>query len=541
MADGQQVLGGGALPQLARTVEGLEQLERDKRALHARTLAAVLDVHAAHCAADLALVTTAQLALSLDCSEHRAHLLLREAQVMALLPDALDALSSGLLGVEQSALFVRMTDPLEDDVRAKVWDRLLESLTCMGGPARLAEALSRWIVRADPVGAEARRRTAEHDLADVDSRRREDGLTDLFARGLSPTNARACLDRISAASTPWGGDDDRPAGKRRLDALVDLLLGRQRLDPSHDEPDGAGRHCPPGCACLLQQPAPCGVSVHVHVPLGAALGTTDELATLIGHGPLDPGQLRDVLMNSPLLRAVHVDADGVPVSLGAETLRPAPRDLASVQRALLTLATRLPGPAAPRHPDDHPRPPGAVPGSPPGPGGAGPPGQGRGTPLLGAWPHPRGTPGPYRVPTALRRLSQARRPLCEWPGCGHRSTRCDLDHDRAWPDGPTCGCNLGPVCRRHHRIKQRGWTKTRRADGVTWTSPTGRRYDSPTPFDAPAEPFRELPDSAVTPWWFSDGSDGSDGLNPVDDDPDGQHLRISAHDDHCLAWGAAPS
>ena len=42
---------------------------------------------------------------------------------------------------------------------------------------------------------------------------------------------------------------------------------------------------------------------------------------------------------------------------------------------------------------------------------------------------------------------------------------------------------------------------------MTWTSPTGRRYDSPTPFDAPAEPFRELPDSALPPWWASDSSD----------------------------------
>ena len=558
------MLGGDALAELSRTVAGLEQLERDKRALHAKTLSAVLDVHAAHCAADLALVTTAQLALSLDCSEHRAQLLLRQAQVLALLPDALDALASGLLGVEQSALFVRMTDPLEDGVRAGVWDRLLESLTCTGGPTRLAEALSRWIVTADPAGAEARRRTAERDHADVGSRRRDDGLTDLFACGLSPTNARACLDRISAASAPWGGHDDRPAGKRRVDALVDLLLGRQHLDPDEDDRDGAGRHCPPGCACSLQQPAPCGVNVHVHVPLGAALGTTDEVATLVDHGPLDPGQLRDVLMSSPLLRAVPVDSDGVPVSLGEGTLRPAPRDLTSVQRALLTLATRPPGPAVPRHPHDHSPPPGATRGGPPGPGpgsgggggagggsgGGGGSAGGHGPPSPAAWPHPRRTPGPYRIPAALRRLTRTRRPLCEWPGCGHRSTRCDLDHDLAWPNGSTCGCDLGPLCRRHHRIKQCGWTKARRADGVTWTSPTGRRYDGPTPFDPPAGLVRELPDSTEARWWASDEPDAdtdtdtdtdTDVDTDADADADGQHLRISPHDTHCLARGAAPT
>ncbi|MBC7373997.1 MAG: hypothetical protein H7323_08405 [Frankiales bacterium] len=526
MADGQQVLGGAdALPEITRAVGVLEHLERDKRALHARTLAAVLDVHAAHVAGDMALVTTAQLALSLDCSERRAHSLLREAHVIALLPDALEALESGLLGVEQSALFVRMTDGLEEDLRVEVWERLLASLTSTGGPTRLAETLSRWIISADPAGAAERRKAAEKHLADVQTHRRDDGLTDLFALGISPTNAAACMERIRAASTPWGGEDERPVGKRRLDALVDLLLGRQHLD------DDADCQCNPGCACLLQQPAPCGVNVHVHVPIGAALGTTDELATLTGHGPLDSDQLRDVLANSPLLRAVHVDTDGVPVSVGTQTLRPAPRDPASVQQALLTLAAQPPpGPPVPRHPHDHPDPPEVPtePTEPPGPPEPDPPEPHPPEPL-GPGParpgrHPASTSGPYRIPATLRRLLQIRRPLCEWPGCGCRATRCDLDHDIAWPAGPTCGCDLGPLCRRHHRIKQRGWRKTRRSAGVTWTSPTGRRYDSPTPWASPASAIRTLPAP-------------HDAAHDPDDTVD---LRISRRLLRSLAWGSAP-
>ena len=100
-----------------------------------------------------------------------------------------------------------------------------------------------------------------------------------------------------------------------------------------------------------------------------------------------------------------------------------------------------------------------------------------------AAPHPVGTPGPYVVPAGLRRLVTVRDPRCAWPGCGRRALSssgdpgCDLDHDVPWPDGPTCGCNLSPACRRHHRIKQLGWIKRRTRTGqVRWTSQTGRTW-----------------------------------------------------------------
>jgi hypothetical protein len=103
----------------------------------------------------------------------------------------------------------------------------------------------------------------------------------------------------------------------------------------------------------------------------------------------------------------------------------------------------------------------------------------------------------------LRRLIQARAPLCEFPGCGWLAVGCDAEHDRAWPLGPTCACNLGPCCRRHHRVKQEGWTKTRTAgSAVRWTSPTGRSWLSPPQHPAPAVPFRPLVavPSAPNPW-----------------------------------------
>jgi len=550
MAVGQQVLNGGRdLPALERAAEAVEQLERDRRALHGRALRAALDLHAAQCANGMGLGTVAQLALSLDCSELRAGQLLTQAQVLGLLPDALEALDGGLLGVEQAAAFVTLTLVLSDHHRSVVWDRLLERLHSGApmSPARLREWLARAVRTADPDGAAARRAVAEAD-GDVSTRRRDDGLTDLYATGLSPTNAAACRARITDASAPWGVDDERTAGKRRLDAFVDLLLGRDRLpygdnhkgdQTDRDLPDG-DRHCRPGCGCHLQSPAPCGVEVHVHVPIGAALGTTDELATLVGHGPLDAGQLQDVLRNAPRLRAVWVDEQGVPVALGSRALTPGRGDPLSLRQTLLRLVTvGPPGPFFPRHPHDHPpvepaphdqRTAGPTPPDPTPPGPT-PPGRA----------HPRWTPGPYRIAAGLRRLVMTRSPLCEWPGCGHRAVRCDIDHDLAWPVGPTCSCNLGPVCRRHHRVKQTGWTKARRSTGVLWTSPTGRQHTSSGPW-SPPQRSSQLP-AVPRPVRHRSPTELEDvrwELEPPDD-PGAADLRISGHSDQCLARGAAPT
>ena len=56
---------------------------------------------------------------------------------------------------------------------------------------------------------------------------------------------------------------------------------------------------------------------------------------------------------------------------------------------------------------------------------------------------------------------------------------CDNDHTVPFDQGGrTCECNLGPLCRRHHRVKQaRGWRLEQPVPGVfAWTTPSGRIY-----------------------------------------------------------------
>ncbi len=100
-------------------------------------------------------------------------------------------------------------------------------------------------------------------------------------------------------------------------------------------------------------------------------------------------------------------------------------------------------------------------------------------------------PGPYEPSEPLKRLVRARHRTCTFPGCGRNSRHCDLDHRRRWPEGPTCFCNLHPLCEHHHQLKHTapGWRFTHHGDGrITWTTPTGRRIrvepetpDDPSP------------------------------------------------------------
>jgi hypothetical protein len=170
--------------------------------------------------------------------------------------------------------------------------------------------------------------------------------------------------------------------------------------------------------------------------------------------------------------------------------------------------------------------------------------------------HPTGEAGGYRLSRSLRRLTQVRAPRCEFPGCGARAVRCDAEHDTAWPVGPTCSCNLGPCCRRHHRVKQQGWTKARgQSSAVCWTSPSGRSWLSgsqhrplspqtrpllplrtaPSPWDelSPAELEQEL-------WELADRPDDPTGLElrAVDVQPVGDSDRLVEHILHSdTRWG----
>ncbi|MGF9660231.1 HNH endonuclease signature motif containing protein, partial [Arthrobacter crystallopoietes] len=64
-------------------------------------------------------------------------------------------------------------------------------------------------------------------------------------------------------------------------------------------------------------------------------------------------------------------------------------------------------------------------------------------------------------------------------GCSRSSDHCELDHTIGWADGgSTDTANLGPECKRHHRLKtETDWNLQQPNQGeFDWTSPAGIGY-----------------------------------------------------------------
>jgi hypothetical protein len=92
--------------------------------------------------------------------------------------------------------------------------------------------------------------------------------------------------------------------------------------------------------------------------------------------------------------------------------------------------------------------------------------------------------GSYEIARGLARFVRVRTTRCAAPGCRRVAAGCDLDHVVRWPEGPTCACNLAPLCRHHHGMKhERGWqvrwaTDDARDSTLLWTSPLGWAYET---------------------------------------------------------------
>jgi hypothetical protein len=79
----------------------------------------------------------------------------------------------------------------------------------------------------------------------------------------------------------------------------------------------------------------------------------------------------------------------------------------------------------------------------------------------------------------LREQVMLTHPSCVFMHCTRPSRSCDCDHIIDYRSGgPTCSCNLAPLCRFHHRLKTHGgWTYERIAPRIfAWTSPLGHVY-----------------------------------------------------------------
>ncbi|MCW2847663.1 MAG: endonuclease [Marmoricola sp.] len=84
--------------------------------------------------------------------------------------------------------------------------------------------------------------------------------------------------------------------------------------------------------------------------------------------------------------------------------------------------------------------------------------------------------GAYQVPKRLEEQTNLRDDTCIFPWCNRPAKRCDSEHCVPYDEGgTTCSCNIGPLCRRHHRVKTHStWRYTTLEPGsFLWTSPHG--------------------------------------------------------------------
>ena len=378
------------------------------------------------------------------------------------LPATLAALACGDLDAARVRVVVDGTVTLSaEDART------VDAELC--GPQGRASALTTGRLRAEvgrrvhAVDAAALARRARRATADrrVTFMPLLDGMAQVCAVGPAPA-LRDLYDRLTvealAVKRDPGSIDpcadatvDGESDRRGLDAI--------RFDLLTSSPTGTGTSTNAGTTVLVALPT--------------LLGADDAPAELSGYGPVPAwlarraaadARLRRVLVDPFTGQLTAIDGHTYPAGwLTPGSRGPAPGGVRDGTDGVLARTTNGP-PADHAPPPDSAEPPSCDP-----------------VRLENCPVHLSGG-GPYEIPTHTARLVRARTPRCTGAGCRVPAARCDLDHVVRHPDGPTCPCNLTPLCRRHHRMKHRSaswrrWRVHRCEDGhLHWTSPLGHHH-----------------------------------------------------------------
>jgi len=414
------------------------------------------------------------------------------------------ALRSGVIDLARARAIVEATAGLDEQTARAVEAAMLEGAgdKTLG---QLRARLRRAVIAADPAGAERRRERAERQ-ARVMLYPDAEGTAALAGYQLPGIPATAAMARVTAlakalqASGAGGGID-----LLRSQVFLGLLLGTlPYIPPATDTPPGDGPRdddpgdgpapdwpavpafLPPGPAALGHLAPAGGGLLDLRVPWETLTGTAPQAGYLGRLGPITPAQARHlaglaardptvdwrVIVTGPGGRAIAVtriprlaarERDGptgqvglvgrVTVTITQDHLaEPPPAGSPPILARVSAAANRAAAEAAERAEAD--------------------------AQADGGCAHAEASPA-YRPPPRLTEYVTARDLTCRFGTCRQPAWRCDLDHTTPYDQGGrTCSCNLGPLCRYHHQLKQRpGWTLTQTSPGTfTWTTPTGRQY-----------------------------------------------------------------
>jgi Domain of unknown function (DUF222) len=420
------------------------------------------------------------------------------AEAMTRLPAVAEALAVGQIDVDKAQVFadeliVVDDDPAAAEIAARLIPAAPEKTT-----GELRHKLRQEIGHFDPEAARRRKEKARKD-ARVDVWIDADGTGAIAVRGMDPA-AAIVADQNLDADARWLQAHGTPGTLDQLRvAVVAARLSHQPLHsllpqpsatdsgagsgagaagagtagayarngangPGGDGPgaDGpgavtraagagmtgagagsAGAHSPASLGGWAGGLGGLGGSVNLTMPADAWLGRSDNPGEVARYGVIDADTCRDLaeaLASSGRTRwcITLVDRNGRAVAHGCARAGPGPP---GSDRAAWLAAVEI-------------------------------------TPIeTGTCSHRRESAG-YRPSPSLRHIVKVRSPRCGFPGCRRRAQRCDDDHTVPYhKGGKSCECNLYPLCRTHHRVKQApGWRLAQPEPGILiWTLPSGRR------------------------------------------------------------------
>src|SRR6202453_3401544 len=422
--------------------------------------------------------------------------------VAARLAHTLAAMGQGLISGYKARIIEAQTADLSAEDVAKA-DVMLAAAGQVKNPGGLRDFARRQVARLDP-GAAVRKKDRGRREGYVRAFQEDSGNMGLSARELPNADGQIAWQNIERRALDLhAAGVEGTAGQLQVQAMLDFLLGRAapaepgaRQDTHPDDDGGACQdahrdqdqgayenahrdddegacqdaHRDQGggaCQDAQQRNGRGGgrggwaVNPVLVVPWDPAQGRPSGPAELPGYGLLDQDDTMDLLQAAGQHPASRwcLTAAGPDGTATAHACIPGRRTLDAIRAASqgsgMTGAPRLPAALDVRL-----------------------------EPVIrGACQHAHAEPQ-YRPSRNLRHLVMARNARCVAPGCGSPATACDQDHTREWEDGGiTCGCNLAPLCRRHHKIKQaQGWKLEQPEPGIlVWTTPAGlTRTTTPT-------------------------------------------------------------
>jgi hypothetical protein len=406
-----------------------------------------------------------ELAAELVVSPVAASVCIDEAtELVNRLPGTLAAMAAGTIDLARAAVIAGRTQLLDRE-QAACADRVLAA----AAPGLRLDQLSRKAAALElklaPEAVAARKERARREGQRVEARREESGNASLAGRELDTAEAMASDAYIRALAVRLrdSGQVAGTIGQLQARVMLDLTQGRSPLDRLSPAPPADTVPAPPPAATT---PAPSPALINLLVPVGALLGWRGAApGTAAGWGLLDQAETRQVVRAAsrhPGTRwcATLVGADGTAFAHacapGQHPWSPPPLNGQATGPQLTELAGLLSGLNLAWEPV-----------------------------AVDACDHRHAEPR-YAPGRRLKHLLRARTQTCTAPGCGAQALYCDIDHTVPYPVGPTCQCNTGPKCRRHHRAKQApGWRVTQPVPGLTqWRLPSGRTHvTAPTAYD----------------------------------------------------------